>query len=402
MTPAARCASAIEITDKILFGQAAEQVLTNWARGHRFAGSSDRAAIRDLVYDGLRCQRSYAALGGAMTGRGIIMGGLIAQGADLADIFTGLGYSPTSITPHEGQGPALATLPPAVVFDCPDTLFSSLKESLKDDFELIMQAMQKRAPLYVRVNQSRFGITEVECALLEEGIEVTANNNVNYALEVTKNARKVQSSKAYLSGSIEIQDLSSQAVIALLPDTAAMRVLDYCAGGGGKSLALAARGAAAVFAHDANPRRMIDLIARAKRAGTPIKVLDTAALEGEGPFEMVLTDVPCSGSGAWRRDPENKWRQSIESLKEKTKVQAEILKNAARLVTTGGYLAYTTCSLLTCENEDQINAFLANNTDFSIKLQQSFSPLTGGDGFFLALMQKALVNETSVTIKASL
>ncbi|MDP5322775.1 MAG: RsmB/NOP family class I SAM-dependent RNA methyltransferase, partial [Paracoccaceae bacterium] len=299
MTPAARCASAIEITDKILFGQAAEQVLTNWARGHRFAGSSDRAAIRDLVYDGLRCQRSYAALGGAMTGRGIIMGGLIAQGADLADIFTGLGYSPTSITPHEGQGPALATLPPAVVFDCPDTLFSSLKESLKDDFELIMQAMQKRAPLYVRVNQSRFGITEVECALLEEGIEVTANNNVNYALEVTKNARKVQSSKAYLSGSIEIQDLSSQAVIAALPDTAAMRVLDYCAGGGGKSLALAARGAAAVFAHDANPRRMIDLIARAKRAGTPIKVLDTAALEGEGPFEMVLTDVPCSGSGAW-------------------------------------------------------------------------------------------------------
>jgi 16S rRNA (cytosine967-C5)-methyltransferase len=203
---------------------------------------------------------------------------------------------------------------------------------------------------------------------------------------VTANARKIQTSDAYQTGLVELQDASSQAVVAGLYLTPEAKVLDYCAGGGGKTLALAARGPK-VWAHDAFPARMVDLAPRAARAGA--RVMITPTPEETKPYDLVLTDVPCSGSGSWRRDPIGKWALTPERLAELTQVQAQILDRVVPLVRHGGTLAYATCSLLAEENEAQVAAFLARQSGFVLKTQRRFSPLSGGDGFFLAAMTRS-------------
>ena len=163
------------------------------------------------------------------------------------------------------------------------------------------------------------------------------------------------------------------------------KVLDYCAGGGGKALALAARGAK-VWAHDAYPARMADLAPRASRAGLHIMVTQTP--EDTKPYDVILTDVPCSGSGSWRRDPAGKWALTEARLTELTTLQAQIMDRVIPMVRHGGTLAYATCSLLAEENEAQIAAFQSRHSGWTLKTQRRFSPLKGGDGFFLATLTR--------------
>ncbi|MFV2035914.1 MAG: SAM-dependent methyltransferase, partial [Halocynthiibacter sp.] len=169
------------------------------------------------------------------------------------------------------------------------------------------------------------------------------------------------------------------------------RVLDYCAGGGGKTLALAGRARARIFAHDINPARMADLQTRVNRAGADVRVLATAEAEKQAPFDLVLCDVPCSGSGAWRRAPGAKWALTPEKLDALLQLQAEILDRAMTLVSPGGTLAYVTCSLLNTENQDQIDRFLANQPEYGLQHSLFLTPLDGGDGFFLALLTRAKI-----------
>jgi len=377
MTPAARLSAAIEVLDRILAGSPAEQALTNWGRAHRFAGSGDRHALRDLVFDALRCRRSYAAYGGAATGRGLILGSLRAQGSDLAAMFTGLGHAPLPV----GTGEAGRAPEGLEALDCPDWLGPRLMASLGPDFAAVMQALQKRAPVFVRVNLAKADLTAARDMLAAEGIEARSVDWVRTALEVVGNARKLQSSRAYGEGVVELQDASSQAVVAALGLAPGMRVLDYCAGGGGKTLAMAALGASP-DAHDADPGRMRDLPARAARAGAKVQLVES--LVNTAPYDVILTDVPCSGSGSWRRDPQGKWGLTEERLGELTALQARILDEVLPWLSPGGVLAYATCSLLAEENEAQIAAFLGRHTAWICREQRRFSPLQGGDGFFLA------------------
>jgi 16S rRNA (cytosine967-C5)-methyltransferase len=185
-----------------------------------------------------------------------------------------------------------------------------------------------------------------------------------------------------------LQDAASQAVCAALPAGPGTRVLDYCAGGGGKGLALAARGAE-VIAHDAEPARMADLPARAARAGDPIRRVATEEITAHGPFDLVVADVPCSGSGAWRRQAEAKWRLTEPELARLGRLQGEILTRAASHVRPGGALAYVTCSLLDEENAARVDAFLAAAQGrWACERQHRFTPLDGGDGMFLALLRE--------------
>ncbi len=381
MTPAARHQAAIEILERILSGTAAEQALTAWARASRFAGSKDRAAIRDLVFDALRCKRSFAHLGGSETGRGLILGGLRAAGEDPAGIFTGLGYAPSQLTPTETACNA-PPMPEAVALDCPDWLYSDLRASLGDGFVPVMQALRQRAPVFLRVNVARISRAQAQVSLVAEGIATRPHPLAPTALEITENPRALQGSSTYRDGLVELQDAASQAVIGALPLSPGLRVLDYCAGGGGKSLALAAQGAK-VTAHDANPQRMRDLPARATRADAQITLTQTPA----GKFDMVLTDVPCSGSGSWRRSPDAKWRLTAEKLAELLQVQSKILDEAHAFLRPGGYLAYITCSLLDQENKQQIQDFLSRTPNYRLLLERRLTPLDGGDGFYLALLQ---------------
>jgi 16S rRNA (cytosine967-C5)-methyltransferase len=191
-----------------------------------------------------------------------------------------------------------------------------------------------------------------------------------------------------LTGLVELQDAASQAVIDALPLKSGQTVLDYCAGGGGKSLALAAKAEVRLFAHDIDPGRMKDIPQRSARAGVTVTRLDTTALAKAAPFDLVLADAPCSGSGSWRRAPEAKWAFSPERLAELCAIQAQILDQAARLVAPAGVLAYATCSLLDAENADQITDFIRRAPDWRVLSQRRLTLLDGGDGFFLATLTR--------------
>ena len=382
MQPAARLSAAIEILDDILEGQPSEKALTNWARGSRYAGSKDRAAVRDHVFDALRCKRSFAELGGAETGRGIVLGLLRAQGIAPADMFTGEGHAPAPISEAEAAHSAVPQGNAAL--DIPDWIAPQMQVSLGDDFAPVCIALQSRAPVYLRVNTLKTNVDQAMAALAAEGILTRPHPLSPTALEVTQHPRRVHLSAPYKDGHVELQDAASQAVVDLLPLKADSRVLDYCAGGGGKVLALAARVPAQYFAHDVKAERMRDLPARAERAGVEVSLLDTDAVTDHAPYDLVLCDVPCSGSGAWRRSPAGKWSLTKEKLADLMKTQAGILRAAAELVAPDGALVYTTCSLLDAENSEQIESFLLSNPDWICRAQKRFTPLEGGDGFFFA------------------
>lgn len=381
MTPAARLDAAITILDRILSGTPAEQALTAWARASRFAGSKDRAAIRDHVFDVLRCKRSCAHLGGAETGRGLILGLLRLNGHDPASLFTGEGHAPAPLSPRETRhspGP----MPELVALDCPDWLAGPLRKSLGTEFAPVLESLRNRAPVFLRVNTARITRPEAMAALSAAGITTAPHDLAPTALEITANPRALRQSAPYRDGLVELQDAASQAVIAALPALQDARVLDFCAGGGGKALALAALGAN-VTAHDIEPARMSDLPIRAARAQATIRLTDAP----EGPFDIVLTDVPCSGSGAWRRSPAGKWALHPEGLESLHRTQSAILDQVAPMVRPGGWLCYATCSLLASENGDQITAFLDRHGGFHCAAQHRFTPLQGGDGFFLACLK---------------
>ncbi len=380
MTPAARIAAAIEILDRILAGDPAEPALLRWSRASRFAGSGDRAAVRDLVFDSLRRLRSRAALGGAMTGRGLMLGLCRDEGIDPATIFTGEGHAPPPLSLAEHAAGTPAGLGERL--DLPDWLLPLWQQSLGDEAEPVALALRDRAPVWLRVNLRRATPEAAVAALARDGIAVAPHAALASALRVTQGARRLSGSAAYRDGLVELQDLSPQLACALLPAQGSL--LDLCAGGGGKALALAARGAGPVVAHDIDPGRMADLPARAERAGLRIRLAAPGGVSGR--FDLVVADVPCSGSGTWRRTPDAKWRLTAADLMRLQQTQAQILDQAAEFVAPGGHLAYMTCSLLDGENAGQAGAFLSRNAEFSLLEQRRYSPLTASDGFFLALM----------------
>lgn len=388
MTPAARIAAAADLLDQILTGEPAERVLTAWARRSRFAGSKDRAAVRDHVFDALRRRRSLAYLGGAETGRALMLGAILADGQDPASVFTGEGHAPSPLTPdevlHIASPPDHASAPEAVAADMPDWLWPQMRAALGDDARRIGDVLRSRAPVFLRANLRRADRGDVSAGLAEEGIETRPHPSVTTALLVVSGARRIAQSRVFLEGLAELQDAASQAVVQSLPLRDGMTILDYCAGGGGKALAMADRVQADISAHDADPGRMKDLPLRAERAGVTVALTDRP----EGIFDLVLCDVPCSGSGAWRRSPEGKWALTPDALDRLNATQDSILEVAAQHVDDKGILAFATCSILTCENEDRRAAFLARHPDWEMVSERRWTPGEDGDGFYLALFRR--------------
>ncbi len=385
VTPAARIAAAADLLDVILAGEAAERSLSRWARASRYAGSRDREAVRDLVFGALRRRRSLAALGGVDTGRGLMIGALRDAGIDPGTIFDGQGYGPAPLSDTE-RAPGPDPLPAAVALDCPDWLLPRFRASLGRRAQDVLLALRDRAPVGLRVNLRKTDRAAAASSLAAEDIATEPSPLSHTALVVTRNARVLQRSAAYADGRVELQDAASQAVSDLIPVPHGARVLDYCAGGGGKTLALAARAEAAFCAHDAIPARMRDLPSRAARAGVAVRLLSTPDLGRKAPFDVVVVDAPCSGSGAWRRTPEAKWTLTEARLAELAAAQRRILGDAAALVRPGGVLAYITCSLLAEENGAVVDAFLSRRTGWRRGAERQLTPLDGGDGFYVAIL----------------
>lgn len=385
MTPGARVAAAIACLDAILDGAPAEQVLTRWGRGARYAGSGDRRAVRDHVHAALRQRRSAALVGGGPDGRGLMVGVLAMEGVDPAPLFTGEGHAPAPLQPGEGQGSLQGALP-AVEADLPDWLWPRLvREHGREGALQIGVAQRHRAPLWLRVNRARTTCEGAAAALEREGITTRAHPEVETALEVLAQGHRLRQGPAYLEGLVELQDAGSQRAVLRLPLRPGMRILDYCAGGGGKALAIAALTGETVHAHDANRARMQDIQPRAARAGADIRILDAPARAA--PFDLVIVDAPCSGSGTWRRTPDAKWRLTEARLEELVAIQARIAAEAAPLVAPGGVLAWMTCSVLDEENAAHSRALIATGQWEEIE-SDLWLPGPAGDGFYLAMMKK--------------
>ncbi|MCC7319840.1 MAG: RsmB/NOP family class I SAM-dependent RNA methyltransferase [Rubellimicrobium sp.] len=384
MTPGARVQAAIDCLDRILAGAPAEQVLTRWARDSRYAGARDRAAVRDHVYGALRRLRSAGVAGGGTGARAVMIGALGDEGADLPALFTGIGHAPAPLAPHEGHG-SLADAPAAVRADLPDWIFARLAADHGPDLAArIGASLRERAPVWLRANVARTTRADAMAALAAEGIGARPHDRVATALRVTENAAKIQTSAAYASGLVEVQDAASQEAVLRLPLGPGLRVLDYCAGGGGKALAIAALTGGPVHVHDADPRRMRDLPARAARAGADIRLLPDPAGRL---FDLVVVDAPCSGSGTWRRGPDAKWRLTPGRLDDLVALQSRIAAEAAALVAPGGALAWMTCSVFDAENAGRARA-IAAQTGWPMLDEMARLPDDRGDGFYLALFSR--------------
>jgi len=391
MTPAARAEAAIQILDAWQASEAGmDRVLAEWGRRHRFAGGGDRRVIADLAYGALRRLRSSAwVMGGEWPapGRLYIAGSLRLDGLDPADFFTGAVHAPAPLAAAEIAQRPLAAAPEAVRLDLPDWLMPHLGALGPD----VLNRLRERAAVYLRVNRLKADRDTAIDALAAEGIRAEPGPLSPTCLRVTEGARAVQRSDAFAAGLIEVQDAASQAVADLAAAEPGETVLDYCAGGGGKTLALGAAmaGRGRLLAHDADAGRLAQLAPRAERAGAAVEYLAPGESDAfAGACDLVLVDAPCSGSGAWARNPDAKWRLTRERLAALAELQDRILDEAAPLVRPGGRLVYATCSMIDAENGARAASFVARTGGFREAARRAWTPSDGGDGFFAAVLQK--------------
>jgi len=383
MTPAARLSAAIEVfADIEARRRPAAQALKDWGLSHRFAGSGDRAAIAGLVYDALRRKLSSAWIVGADTPRAVLLGMLARErGLDVEAISRlagGARFAPDPLSDDEHarlRANTLEAAPPHVRGDYPEWLDDKLAATFGDDRGAEAEALASRAPLDLRTNTLKTTREEAGEELAEYSTQPARWSPWGLRIEVGADSKSpaIHAEPAYLKGQIEIQDEGSQLAALLAGANPGEQVIDLCAGAGGKTLALAAmmENKGQIFATDTDKRRLAPIHERLERAGvhnvqvrTPRGEKD--ALAGlEGRADLVLIDAPCTGTGAWRRNPDAKWRVRPGALAERLKDQAEALDRAVPLVKPGGRIAYVTCSVLAAENTAQIRAFLAQNAGFS-------------------------------------
>jgi len=395
LTPEARLAAAAQILDTLDFKLLVDPQLKAWARKNRYAGSGDRRAIADRVYTILRRKRSSEAIARGQSGRSFVLGSLVSDdGLDvdgIADLCKGsYGLEPLS----DQERADLSTEPTynsdAERLDWPEWLFPQAIAAFGETITTELDAMRKRAPLDLRVNSLR-AIREEAIALLDaEGITAKPVEIATSALRVVA-ATRILTTEAYCAGVVELQDAASQAVAAFAKPEPGESVLDFCAGAGGKTLALAAlmENRGVLVAHDIDARRMEDIPLRAERAGVTIISRAKQSEVARESFDTVLVDAPCSGSGSWRRDPLGKWRLTPEMLKELGAVQRDALSSAAGYVRPGGTLTYATCSVLPVENHDQRDWFSSQHNEFALEDSLTLWPARDDcDGFFAARFRR--------------
>ena len=389
MTPAAMLQAAVEILDDVIAsarddGPPADSIVTRYFKQRRYAGSHDRRAVRELVFRAIRRSSQRPE-----SGRAAILG-LAEDDPEMADRF-GEPRGP------EARGAGETAAPPGLV---PEWLVPELSPLVA---EVEWPALLDRAPLDLRVNAAKTGRDEV----LGEFPGGSPTQLSPWGIRLPPD-RRVDDHPAYRGGLVEIQDEGSQLIALACEAKDGERVLDLCAGAGGKSLAIAAAAPGAlILATDSNRARLSKLAPRAERAGAAIetRLLNPPAELEElsdcrGEADLVLVDAPCSGSGTWRRNPEGRWRLTPGRLGRLVALQERLLAIAAELVRPGGRLIYAVCSLLSREGAGQIDRFLSERSSWIMHE----TPLAAGrsdgagrlltpghdgtDGFFVARLDR--------------
>jgi 16S rRNA (cytosine967-C5)-methyltransferase len=384
MTPGARLAAAIEVfaaTENER--RPAADALKAWGLTHRFAGSGDRAAIAGIVYDALRRRASSAFLMGTDTPRAILLGMLKRERGlnteTIAKLADGSQYAPAALTADEREhldDAGIDDAPPYVLGDYPEWLDPHFSRAFGEARGEEGAALASRAPLDLRVNTLKAERDSVVAMLPDLKPEPTRWSPCGLRLRLSADAKSpaIHAEPAYLKGFIEVQDEGSQLAALFSGAKPGEQVIDLCAGAGGKTLALAAmmQNKGQIFATDDDKRRLARIHNRLKRAGARnVQVRSPKSIGGEiadlaGRMDLVLIDAPCTGTGAWRRNPDAKWRMRPGALEQRQKEQAEILDRAVPLLKAGGRIAYVTCSILEEENGAQVRAFFARHPDFSV------------------------------------
>jgi 16S rRNA (cytosine967-C5)-methyltransferase len=374
MTPAARLQMAIDILQAV-GARPIDRFLKSWFAARRFAGSKDRRAIADRVFALERRRAQYAHRMGGDAPRARLIAALLEEGADIAALFTG-GHAPAPLTAEERAAIA-ATPPPAprnVRGEYPLWLEEDLSRAFGDRLDEEMAALQHRAPADLRVNTLKAARDEVVAALAAMGVAAVPTPFAPQGLRIAGDPGALMRGALFQSGAFEFQDEAAQIAALLVDARPEMAVLDFAAGAGGKSLALAAtmENRGVILASDVREKALAELGRRAARAGATII---TTGDPRHRLFDRVLLDAPCSGSGTWRRQPELRWRLTQARLTELMALQDRLLDEAAGRTAPGGILFYATCSILPGENGDRAAAFLARHPGFR---RQDLGAIWGG------------------------
>jgi len=386
MTPPARLSAAIEVFTEIeTRRRPAADALKDWGLSHRFAGSGDRAAIAGFVYDALRRKSSSAWLMGKDSPRATLIGMLRRERAldteAIAALCNGIRYAPAPLTDEETAALAnesRAGAPAYVEGDYPQWLDAHLQRVFGDECAAEGAALASRAPLDLRVNTLAAARDEALAKLAHLNAEPARWSPIGIRIRLAAEAKSpaIHAEPLFLKGQIEIQDEGSQLAARLANAKPGEQVVDLCAGAGGKTLALAAamENRGQIYATDLDKRRLAPIHARLARADvrnvqvrTPLGKGGDVVADLAGRADLVIIDAPCTGTGAWRRNPDAKWRIRPGALAERIKEQEAVLERAAALVKPGGRITYITCSVLTEENNDRVKAFLARHAELSVE-----------------------------------
>jgi 16S rRNA (cytosine967-C5)-methyltransferase len=349
----------------------ADPIVSGFFRKHRTLGPRERHALAETAYGVLRQRLLLAHL--AQSGSGALerrLAALAWQGSD-ATLRSALGPSEQKWL-AEVKALDRSTLQEKLRHNLPDWLAAPLKAELGEDFWPLVAAIETAAPLDLRVNALKAKREEVQAELKAAGIDAELTPFSPWGLRI-HGKPALQKLPLFIRGDVEVQDEGSQLLAALLAPKRGEMVVDFCAGAGGKTLALGAsmRNTGRLYAFDVSGHRLEGLKPRLARSGLsnvyPAQIAherDDRIKRLTGKIDRVLVDAPCSGLGTLRRNPDLKWRQSPKALEELCAKQTAILASASRLVKPGGRLVYATCSLLRRENEDIALAFAAAHPDF--------------------------------------
>ncbi len=357
------------------------EALKAWGLDHRFAGSGDRAAIGNIVYDCLRKKSSTQYLMGSDSVRRLVFGTLLRDwgydGQSLSAALEGDKFAPELLSDleiAEFEKRDLTTAAPHIQADIPEWLSQSLEANFADEWIGEAQAFAKRPPVDLRINTLKSNQDKVARALQKTGAKASAIARNGLRIAPGQGASRqpnVQAEAAFQKGWFEIQDEGSQIVADLVYARPGEQVLDFCAGAGGKTLAMAAsmENRGQIHAYDSDKNRLKPIYDRLKRAGirnAQVHGPDDDMSDLVGKMDRVVVDAPCTGTGTWRRHPHAKWKLTREMLEMRLTEQDEALSEAAPFVKPGGYLIYITCSILPEENENQITSFIEDNPQFEL------------------------------------
>lgn len=393
------------------FSAPADETLSRYFRGEPRLGRQERGFIAEAAFAVLRRRRSLEAAAGSAAPEALVAAAAIRVLGLSLRALEGL------VEPRLAErirSSRMSELPPAVRADLPDWLWEKLVDEYgAPEAERTAQGMLNPAPLDLRVNLARASREEARARLAKDGIEVEPTPFSPAGLRLAGKPA-INRHALFLDGLVEVQDEGSQLLAWLLAPRRGEMVADYCAGAGGKTLALAMlmRGTGRVYAMDVSARRLAALGPRAARAG--VTDVHTIVLSGDndprtkrlaGKLDRVLVDAPCSGFGTLRRNPDLKWRHSAQAIVELAQKQLGILRAASRLVKPGGRLLYATCSILRAENEAIAEGFASAHPEFDalscdeLLAAQRISLQTGAelrlrphrhgtDGFFAAAFER--------------